>query len=195
MMPKRIRVESVGVGHRFRGLEMEMTHNFLLLPSSKIDVAQVLRGSGKTKEECDQTIATRYKNAFAGDRLFSEFALSGLTKISKAHANIFIDVDAVIVISQSFDHRIPSLSTRIQKHFNLKTETFCVDILDGCSGYIKALSIASMLSSNAYKKVLIISGDINSAMTTNAELATKSYLVMDLISVLKRITRIKCEVI
>ena len=154
---------------------MEMTHNFLLLPNGKIDVAQVLRGSGKTKEECDQTIATTGIKTLchAGDRLLSEFALSGLTKISKAHANIFVDVDAVIVISQSYDHRIPSLSTRIQKHLNLKAETFCVDIMDGCSGYIKALSIASMLSSNAYKKVLIISGDINSAMTTNAELATK----------------------
>jgi 3-oxoacyl-[acyl-carrier-protein] synthase-3 len=154
---------------------MEITHNFLLLPKKKIDVAQVLRDSGKTKEESDQTIAiTGIKTlCHAGDRLFSEFALSGLTKISETHANIFIDVDAVIVISQSYDHRIPSLSTRIQKHFNLKSETFCVDIMDGCSGYIKALSIASMLGNNAFRKVLIIAGDINSSMTINAELATK----------------------
>ena len=51
---------------------MEMTHNFLLLPNGKIDVAQVLRGSGKTKEECDQTIATQYKNALPwSDRLLA----------------------------------------------------------------------------------------------------------------------------
>ena len=76
---------------------MEMTHNFVILPNKKIDVAKVLRESGKTKEECDQTIATTGIKTLchAGDRLFGEFALSGLTKISKAHANIFIDVDAV----------------------------------------------------------------------------------------------------
>ena len=104
---------------------MEMTHNFLLLPNGKIDVAQVLRGSGKTKEECDQTIATTGIKTLchAGDRLFSEFALSGLTKISKAHANIFVDVDAVIVVSQSYDHRIPSEHT-YPKTFQFKTETF-----------------------------------------------------------------------
>ena len=154
---------------------MEITHNFLLLPNAKIDVAKVLRDAGKTKEECDQTIATTGIKTLChvGDRLFSEFALSGLTKISETHTNIFVDVDAVIVVSQSYDHRIPSLSTRLQKHFNLQSETFCVDIMDGCSGYIKALSIASMLGNNASRKVLIIAGDINSSMTTHAELATK----------------------
>lgn len=154
---------------------MEITHNFLLLPNAKIDVAKVLRDAGKTKEECDQTIATTGIKTLchADDRLFSEFALSGLTKISESHTNIFVDVDAVIVVSQSYDHRIPSLSTRIQKYFNLKSQTFCIDIIDGCSGYIKALSIASMLSNNLFRKVLIIAGDINSSMTTDAELATK----------------------
>jgi len=154
---------------------MEITHNFLLLPNAKIDVAKVLRDAGKTKEECDQTIATTGIKTLChvGDRLFSEFALTGLTKISEAQTNIFVDVDAVIVVSQSYDHRIPSLSTRIQKKFSLKSDTFCIDIMDGCSGYIKALSIASMLGNNDFRKILIIAGDINSAMTTDAELATK----------------------
>ncbi len=104
---------------------------------------------------------------------FSEFALSGLTKINEAHSNVFENVDAIIAVSQSYDYRIPSLSTRIQKHLSLESETFCIDIMDGCSGYIKALKIASMLSNSAYRKVLIIAGDINSSMTTNADLATK----------------------
>ena len=82
MMPKRIRVNQWALDIDLRGLEMEMTHNFLLLPNGKIDVAQVLRGSGKTKEECDQTIATTGIKTLchAGDRLFSEFALSGLKR-------------------------------------------------------------------------------------------------------------------
>jgi len=154
---------------------MEITYNFLLLPTTKINIAEVLRDAGKSQDECDQTIATTGIKMLGhvGDRSFSEFALSGLGKISAEHDNIFIDVDAVIVVSQSYDNRIPSLSTRIQKHFNLKTDTFCIDVNDGCSGYVKALSIASMLSNSNFKKVLIIAGDINSAMTTYAELGTK----------------------
>lgn len=154
---------------------MEMTNNFLLLPNAMLDVADILSASGKTKEECDQTIATTgiKKLYHAGDRSFSEFALSGLTKINEAQPDIFIDIDAVIVVSQSYDNRIPSLSTRIQKILNLKSDTFCVDIMDGCSGFIKALTIVSMLSKHEFKKAIIVAGDINSSMTTNAELSTK----------------------
>jgi len=154
---------------------MELTHNFLLVPHAKLDVAKVLRDAGKTKEECDETIATTgiKTTCHVGERLFSEFALSGLARISEAHTNIFVDVDAVIVVSQSYDHRIPSLSTRIQKYFNLKADTFCIDIMDGCSGYIKALSVASMLGKNEFRKVLIVAGDINSSMTKHSELSTK----------------------
>lgn len=154
---------------------MELTHNFLLLPHATLDVAKILRDAGKTKEECDQTIATTGIKTLChvGDRSFSEFASSGLTRISEAYTHVFENVDAIIVVSQSYDNRIPSLSTRIQKHLSLKPETFCIDIMDGCSGYIKALQIASMLGNSAYQKVLIIAGDINSSMTTNADLATK----------------------
>ena len=154
---------------------MELTHNFLLLPHATLDVEKILRDAGKTKEECDQTIATTGIKTLShvGDRSFSEFALNGLTRISEAHTSIFVDVDAVIVVSQSYDHRIPSLSTRIQKYLNLKADTFCIDIMDGCSGYIKALSIASMLGNNRFRKILIIAGDLNSSMTSHAELATK----------------------
>ena len=154
---------------------MEITHNFLLLPNTKLDVAKILRDAGKTKEECDQTLGTTgIKTIFhIGERRFSEFALSGLTKINEEHSNVFENVDAIIVVSQSYDHRIPSLSTRIQKHLSLESETFCIDIMDGCSGYIKALRIASLLGNSTYRKVLIIAGDINSSMTTNADLATK----------------------
>jgi len=154
---------------------MEITHNFLLLPNKKVDVEKILGESGKTKEEIEQTIATTGIKTLshAGNALFSEFALLGLTLITEAHTNIFNDVDAVIVVSQSYDQRIPSLSTRIQKLFNLSSGTFCIDIMDGCSGYIKALSIASMLNNNGIAKILIVAGDINSSMTTNAEIATK----------------------
>ena len=147
----------------------------MLLPNTKLDVAKILRDAGKTKEECDQTLGTTGIKTIChiGERRFSEFALSGLTKINEAHSNVFENVDAIIAVSQSYDYRIPSLSTRIQKHLSLESETFCIDIMDGCSGYIKALKIASMLSNSAYRKVLIIAGDINSSMTTNADLATK----------------------
>lgn len=154
---------------------MDLTHNFLLLPSQKIDVAKLLYGAGKTKEEVEQTIDVTGITALSHSEntLFAEFVFNGLLNLAKRYDGIFHNIDAVIVVSQSYDQRIPSVSTRIQKLLNLSLETFCIDIMDGCCGYIKALSIASMLNKNDLNKVLIVAGDLNSIMTTNAEIGTK----------------------
>ena len=154
---------------------MKIIHNFLLLPSQQLNVHEILLNSDKRKEEITQTINTTgiFKIRYAGNKLFTEFVFSGLAKLTKMHAKVMKDIDAIIVVSQSYDQRIPSISTRIQKLYNLNSETYCIDIMDGCSGYIKALSLASMLQSNGFKRILIIAGDINSSMTTDAELGTK----------------------
>lgn len=154
---------------------MRLIHNFLLLPHKMIDVSQFLNESGKTTGEIEQTITTTgiTKIRYAEDTLMSEFVLNGLNSISQNYDRVIENVDAIVVVSQSYDERIPSISTRLQKLMNLPSETFCIDIMDGCSGFIKALSIASMLFKNGSKKILIVAGDLNSRMTRNAEIGTK----------------------
>jgi 3-oxoacyl-[acyl-carrier-protein] synthase-3 len=154
---------------------MKITHNFLILPNQQIDVREILLDADIKEGEIAQTISTTgiSKLRYSGDKLFTEFVLSGLAKITEEHADVLLGVEAIIVVSQTYDQRIPSVSSRIQKLSNLSSETYCIDVMDGCSGYIKALSIASMLQSNGTRKILIIAGDINSSMTTGAELGTK----------------------
>lgn len=154
---------------------MRLIHNFLLLPQKIVDVSQLLYDAGKTPDEIEQTINTtgvteiRYTEA----TLLSDFILNGLQNISENYDRVIGDVEAVIVVSQSYDERIPSISTRIQKLMNLNSQTFCIDIMDGCSGFIKALSLSSMLLKNGYKKILIVAGDLNSRMTRTADIGTK----------------------
>ena len=105
--------------------------------------------------------------------MLGEFIFEGIQNINKKYNQIFDGVDAVVVVSQSYDNRLPNVSTRIQKKLNLHENTFCIDLMDGCCGFIKALSLVSMLKYNGYKKVLLISGDLNSKMTKNSEIGTK----------------------
>ena len=154
---------------------MRLSYNFLLLPNKKLDVNQILLDAGRTADEISQTINTtgisHIYNAYP--KLLTEFLFDGLSKLVDSNNNIFTDVEAIIVVSQSYDQRIPSISTRIQSKFGLNSEVFCLDLIDGCSGYIKALSLASMLKSKGVKKVLIIAGDLNSMMTNQAEIGTR----------------------
>lgn len=154
---------------------MKITNNFLILPNASLDVGKLLNEAGRSSEEISKTINTTGISSirYAYPKLFTEFVFDGLAKINKCHDKLLADVDAIIVVSQSYDQRIPSISSRVQSKLNLHSETFCIDVMDGCSGYIKALSLASMLERKGQKKVLIIAGDLNSTMTSQSDIGTR----------------------
>lgn len=154
---------------------MKLTNNFLILPPEKLDVQEIMISAGKSREEAKKTIGITGISSlrYANKKSLTEFVFSGLSIIEERYDNLLSNVDAVIVVSQSYDQRIPSLSTRIQEKFNIRTDAFCIDVMDGCSGYIKALSLSSMLEKEGFKKILIVAGDLNSLMTAKSELGTK----------------------
>jgi len=154
---------------------MKLTHNFLILPIKIISVKELLISNGKNHEESKKIISnTGINNLRVSEEIgLSDFVIKGLLKLREKQSEVFVGIEAIIVISQTFDKRIPSLSTRIQGLLGLHINTFCMDIIDGCSGFIKGLAITQMLEDSGYGKVLIISGDINSLITNGADIGTK----------------------
>jgi 3-oxoacyl-[acyl-carrier-protein] synthase-3 len=154
---------------------MKLTNNFLILPNGSLDVRQLLLDAGRNSDEAAKTIDSTgiSRICCAYPMQLSEFVFAGLSAIHERNNEVIEGTDAVVVVSQSYDQRIPSMSTRIQNTFKLRQDTFCIDLMDGCAGYIKALSIASMLELRGFKKVLIVAGDLNSVMTTDADIGTK----------------------
>jgi 3-oxoacyl-[acyl-carrier-protein] synthase-3 len=154
---------------------MKLTKNILLLPKKNIEVKQLLKDSGRNDEEIKKTLDVTGISHLrvASPKLLTEFIFDGLELLFQSNKNFFIDIDAIIVVSQTYDQRIPSISTRIQRKFNIKPEAFCIDIMDGCSGYIKAISVAKMLEQSGYKRAFIVAGDLNSLITSRAEIGTR----------------------
>lgn len=154
---------------------MRLTNNFLLVPNASLDINKLLHEAGRSHDEASKTISTTGISSirYAHPKLFSGFVFDGLERIQQQHRELLANVDTVIVVSQTFDQRIPSVSSRIQNKLNLAPDTFCIDVIDGCSGYIKALSLAEMLEKKGRKKICIVAGDLNSTMTRNADVGTK----------------------
>ena len=154
---------------------MKISKNILLLPNTFIDVYKLLIESGRTDKNALNTIdITGIKSVTkVNEMLLTEFIFQGLLSITSSDSDFFTGVDSVIVVAQSYDQRIPSVSSRIQSKLGLINEAFCIDIMDGCSGYIKALSITDMLFSRGYKKTLIVAGDLNSTMTAESEIGAR----------------------
>ena len=153
---------------------MQLTHNFLLLPEEAVSVADILTDSGKSQDEARKIIETSgfstLRKSSSGS--LSKFILDGMGQVVRTDTDLLDGVDAVIVVSQSFDQRIPSISTRLQATFELPKDVFCIDLFDGCAGFIKALKLISSLEAIGHKKFLVVAGDLNSIMTENAELGT-----------------------
>ena len=89
---------------------MKLTHNLLLLPEHQLSVAELLTSTGKSLAEATQTIETTgfSKLCYADGRPLSNFIFEGLDKVTSQYEAFLEDVDAVVLVSQSFDQRIPS---------------------------------------------------------------------------------------
>lgn len=70
--------------------------------------------------------------------------------------NLQEKIDLIIVASTTQAEQMPSVSYKIQKHFNIE-DCMCMDILAGCAGFINALDIAKMyIDSNKANTALVI---------------------------------------
>jgi len=154
---------------------MKLTNNFAILPEKTSEIKKILSDAGTDEEKISKTIKITgiSKISTATNPSLTDFIFNGLSVVHKKYNDIFSNIDSLIVVSQTYDERIPSISTRIQSKFNLASEVFCLDIMDGCSGYIKALKVASLLQLKGYKKTMIIAGEINSIMTTRSDVGTR----------------------
>lgn len=91
-------------------------------------------------------------------------AMKRLFKINNLKKN---EIDLLILVTQTPDNFIPATSSQIHGILNLSKDCMCIDVNEGCSGFIKALSIASAFtSSSRASKIVIIAGDVLSRRTS-----------------------------
>jgi 3-oxoacyl-[acyl-carrier-protein] synthase-3 len=77
------------------------------------------------------------------------------------------EIDALILVTQSPDHFMPPTSNIIQGRMNLKHDIFCLDINQGCAGFIVGLIQAFlMFEQDSIRKVILINADIMSRKTS-----------------------------
>jgi 3-oxoacyl-[acyl-carrier-protein] synthase-3 len=89
---------------------------------------------------------------------FARFGFAELVKRSLIDSN---EVDALFFVSQTPDYVMPPTSSVLHGQLDLPQGVYCVDINDGCNGYLKGLFEAfSFLNSTQGKCAVLIAGDI-----------------------------------
>lgn len=71
------------------------------------------------------------------------------------------EIDAMVLVTQSPDYLMPATSSIIQGHFGLKQDMICMDINQGCAGYVVGILQACMLlEQEEIGKVVLLNADV-----------------------------------
>jgi 3-oxoacyl-[acyl-carrier-protein] synthase-3 len=71
------------------------------------------------------------------------------------------EIDALLLVTQTPDHLMPPTSNIIQGRLGLKRDMFCLDIGQGCAGFVIGLIQAfQLLEQESVRKVVLINSDV-----------------------------------
>ena len=91
----------------------------------------------------------------------SDLAVFGLKHLFDTGAIRADDLDAIVLVTQSPDHFIPPTSNVIQGRLNLPHDMLCLDIVQGCAGFVVGLIQAFMMLEQAsIRKVALVNADV-----------------------------------
>lgn len=91
----------------------------------------------------------------------SDFAVYGLSYMLQNGWITHEEIGAVIVVTLCPDHFVPHISNIVQAKCGLDTDVLCMDIAQGCCGFILGLMQSFMILEHmADRKVVLINGDV-----------------------------------
>ena len=97
----------------------------------------------------------------------SDLAVFGLEHLFKTGLLRPDEFDALILVTQSPDYFMPPTSNVIQGRLNLKHDLLCLDINQGCAGFLIGLIQAFLLlEQESIRKVVVINADVLSRKTS-----------------------------
>lgn len=73
------------------------------------------------------------------------------------------DIGALVFVTQTPDEVLPATSHLLQHRLGLSHDTFCVDVNEGCSGYVSGLYMAALLCKQMQMSVCLLGGGTPSA--------------------------------
>ena len=108
----------------------------------------------------------RHRIVAAGDCI-SDYCVFGIEHLLQKGVFKKDEIDALILVTQTADHLLPPTSNIIQGRLGLKDDVLCMDINQGCAGYIIGLTQAFLLlEQDAVRKVLLLNAEFLSRRTS-----------------------------
>lgn len=102
-----------------------------------------------------------------GNTCVSDLSIFGLEYLFDQGLLAKDDIDAIVLMTQTPDYFMPPTSNVIQGKLNLKPDMICLDVKQGCAGYLVGLMQAfNLLEQESINKVVLINADVLSRKTS-----------------------------
>lgn len=122
-------------------------HNYSFPESQNLRLAKVMGFKKRRISRAGETV--------------SDYACYGIQHLLDEKVICLEEIGAIVVVTTTPDHFIPPVSNIIHGRFDFKQDVVCLDISQGCCGYIIGLQQAfMMLPCLEGKKVLLVTGDM-----------------------------------
>lgn len=144
--------------------DKEITGILVVLPSDEIYFEEEMENynfSTAKSLKLKAALGLNKRRVVAEGICSSDLAIKGLDHLFSTAKLIKEDIDALLFVTQSPDYIMPPTSNVIQGHFKLKQDMICLDINQGCAGFIVGLNQAFMLLEQpSISKVVLINADV-----------------------------------
>jgi len=144
---KNVRIAGVAAG-----VPKNVVSNYTLKSGEDISVDYTpeafVETTGVKERRCSESLTTSDLSFAAAEKLIAEL---GWEKS---------EIEALVFVSQTADYFLPATACILQDRLGLSKECYAEDVALGCSGWVYGLSnVASLVSSGAIKKALLLAGD------------------------------------
>lgn len=103
-----------------------------------------------------------------------DYAIEGISRLLSDGIISEKEIGAIVVVTTSPDYFIPPTSNVIQGKFDFDEDTICMDLSQGCCGYVVGLVQSFMLlDAIGDKKILLVAGDMLSHKVSKRDRASR----------------------
>lgn len=148
----------------FNNIEIKAITSYL--PPKVLELTTLSSEYGETEvNNIIKTTGVERVRVCGEDQTASDMCFEAANQLIEKESIERESIDGLVFVSQTTDYILPATSIILQDRLGLKTDTVCLDIHYGCSGYIYGILQAALwINAGACKNVLVLAGDTTTKM-------------------------------
>ncbi len=144
------------------------------LPKNVEDNKNLTGLSAKAQEEIISQVGIRYRHVSESNQTASDLCHAAAEKLIIDLNWNPEEIGLLVFVSQTPDHIVPGSATQLQTRLGLSQNAVCLDINQGCAGYVYGMSVLmGMMKAYGIQKGLLLVGDTITKMISEDDFSLR----------------------